>query len=299
VERLSGFGFVKVVACGLLAAFAVMAMAADTSAASRKRAAIAPVAQCPTAGTRSIGFAKAVDGVAFLAADGKEVRLAGVTAAAGDAARQALASALQTGALTLVDESAPDRYGRIVAEVFADGAWVQANLLKAGTLRVAPDRAGAPCAKQLLAAEDEARSMHAGHWRDGAFALRTPEQLRSRAGNFETAEGTVTTATIYKGRAYINFGADYRTDFTVTIAPEDMKLFRTARFDVKKLAGKRVRVRGWVESYNGPEIQIATPQAIEILDTDNSESPPLMASTAAEPRKDTPRRTRRKKPRTI
>ena len=45
-----------------------------------------------------------------------------------------------------------------------------------------------------------------------------------------------------------------------------MKLFRTARFDVKKLAGKRVRVRGWVELYNGPEMEIATPAAIETLD---------------------------------
>ena len=45
-----------------------------------------------------------------------------------------------------------------------------------------------------------------------------------------------------------------------------MKLFRDARFDVKKLAGKRVRVRGWVELYNGPEMQIATPTAIETLD---------------------------------
>jgi hypothetical protein len=52
----------------------------------------------------------------------------------------------------------------------------------------------------------------------------------------------------------------------VTVAPADMKLFRQRRFDVKTLAGKRVRVRGWVETYNGPEMQIADPAAIERLD---------------------------------
>jgi micrococcal nuclease len=52
----------------------------------------------------------------------------------------------------------------------------------------------------------------------------------------------------------------------VTVAPQDRKLFRAARFDLKKLAGKRVRVRGWVELYNGPEMEIATPAAIQRLD---------------------------------
>jgi hypothetical protein len=35
---------------------------------------------------------------------------------------------------------------------------------------------------------------------------------------------------------------------------------------VPALAGKRVRVRGWVEFYNGPEIVITTPDAIEVLE---------------------------------
>jgi hypothetical protein len=51
----------------------------------------------------------------------------------------------------------------------------------------------------------------------------------------------------------------------VTIAPEDMKSFRQARFDVKKLAGQNIRVRGWIELYNGPEIEVTTPGAIEPL----------------------------------
>jgi micrococcal nuclease len=50
------------------------------------------------------------------------------------------------------------------------------------------------------------------------------------------------------------------------VSPADMRAFRQAKFDVRSLAGKRIRVRGWMEFYNGPEIEIATPAAIELVD---------------------------------
>jgi hypothetical protein len=56
------------------------------------------------------------------------------------------------------------------------------------------------------------------------------------------------------------------TDFTVTVGPDDMRAFRQARFDIEALTRKRIRVRGWVEFYNGPEITIVTPGAIEVLE---------------------------------
>ena len=260
----------------------ILLVPADGDAASRKataasRAAAAKIPQCPSAGTRSVIFAKALDGSSFVTPDGMEIRLAGVLSPGeggetlshpqADTARATLAALLRSGPVTLAgDENPPDRYGRIRAQVFAGGASVQAALLRAGEVRVAPDRTSALCERDFIAAEAEARAQRSGHWRDGLFALRTPEQLDNRTGTFQIVEGTVQTATLYKGRAYINFGADYRKDFTVTVSPQDMKLFRQARFDVRKLAGQRVRVRGWVELYNGPEMEIADPAAIERID---------------------------------
>jgi endonuclease YncB( thermonuclease family) len=276
-ERLSALRLFCALASGLLAILAASVITSDVSAASRKRPTHAVVKgpSCPTSGIRSVGFAKALDGETFTTTDGTQVRLAGVLAppetrdgalpSTAEAAQAALTASLRTGALTLATEASPDRYGRVSAQVFAGGAWVQGALLRAGVLRVVPDPASAPCTRELIAAENQARDARTGHWRDGIFSLRTPDQLAGRAGTFQTVEGTVTTATTYKGRGYINFGADYRTDFTVTVAPVDMKTFRSARFDVRKLAGKRVRVRGWVELYNGPEMEIATPAAVETL----------------------------------
>lgn len=232
---------------------------ADADAAPARRAA---AAQCPAGGTESVFFVRAIDGQIFVSSEGSEIRLAGVLAAGaggetlsdaqGIAARTRLAEALQTGPLNLA-EVGRDRYGRILGHVFARDAPVARTLLRAGALRVAPDPQSGPCVSMFLEAEGEARSARAGHWGDGIFNVFSPEKIRGRLGSFQIVEGIVVSAAQVKGRVFIN----------VTVAPTDMQPFRAAKFDVKALAGKRVR--GWVELYNGTEMEIATPGAIEII----------------------------------
>ncbi len=253
-------------------AFLFVAVLGAAQAAPARRPA---VPQCPSSGTTALFFARGVDGQSFVNSDGGEIRLAGVLApgAGGEtlaesqrgAARNRLAEALQEGRLEMT-ELGRDRYGRIIAHVFAGGTPVAPAMLRAGALRTAPDTQSGPCASAFLEAESEARTAGRGHWGDGLFAMRDVSQIRGRLGTFQIVEGTVVSASLLKGRAFINFGADYKTDFTVTIAPADMRAFRAAKLDVKTLAGKRVRVRGWVELYNGPEMEIASPAAIETLD---------------------------------
>ena len=74
-------------------------------------------------------------------------------------------------------------------------------------------------------------------------------------------------ATLYDdgGRAYLDFGPDWHTDFTVTIAPADMANFRREQVDPRLYAGKTIRVRGIVQQFHGPEIEIANPEQIEVL----------------------------------
>jgi micrococcal nuclease len=258
-----------------LAVLAILTIAWPHMSLSADRAAAAGP-QCPVAGARVVSFARELDGSGFVTAEGEEVRLSGILArdAGGEtgavneatAARSALGAALRDRTIAIAPAATEkDRYGRTLAQVFADDTWVQAALIEAGEARVAPDLASATCVKVLLAAETRAREARKGQWRS-AFRVREPDGIRSRVGSFEIVEGSVTTASVNRGRAFINFGADYRTDFTVTIAPEDMRAFRQARFDVPALAGKRVRVRGWVEFYNGPEITLTTPASIEVLE---------------------------------
>lgn len=162
-----------------------------------------------------------------------------------------------------------DRYDRVRAQVFAasptETIWVQKRLLELGLARVsiAPDRT--ECSAELYAAEADARAARRGIWASSAYAIRTPDGLRGDIGTFQVVEGVVQNATISGGRAYLNFGADWKTDLTATISPDDMKNFDAMGVDPRAYAGKTVRVRGMVQQLNGPNIEVANPQSVEVV----------------------------------
>lgn len=196
--------------------------------------------------------------------DGQTVRLAGLRLE-----RRAIALlAALTGKRVELFGYAPlaDRYGRLRAQVFADGHWVQQDLLVQGQARVFIDSDRYECAEALYRIETTARAARVGLWADPANAVRTPTTVEDFIGSFQLVEGRVLAAARKQGRVFLNFGADWRQDFTVTIAPQDAKAFRRRKFDPLRLEGSRIRVRGFVQSYRGPEIEVAIPEQIEVLD---------------------------------
>ncbi|MDE2111920.1 MAG: thermonuclease family protein [Alphaproteobacteria bacterium] len=159
-----------------------------------------------------------------------------------------------------------DRYDRIRSQVFTkDGTWLQIDLLKRGLARVdlTPDRG--ECAAEFYAAEAQARAAHLGIWSSPAYAIRTPDMLKGDVGTFQIVQGKVLNADVRDGRGYLNFGTDWKTDFTVAISPDDMKIFRQMGVDPRGYLGKVMRVRGIVQWLNGPEIELANPKQAEVL----------------------------------
>ena len=160
-----------------------------------------------------------------------------------------------------------DRYGRVRAQAFSEkGDWLQIALLRKGLARVfiAPDRD--ECASDLYAAEREARARNAGIWAQLGYEIRDAADVpRTDLGTFQIVQGRVTNAEVRGGRAYLNFGSNWRDDFTATVSPEDIKVFHAAGIEPIGYAGKLVRVRGVVEQLNGPEIELATPDDIEVI----------------------------------
>jgi hypothetical protein len=67
------------------------------------------------------------------------------------------------------------------------------------------------------------------------------------------------------GRIYLNFGDDWRSDFTISIDRKEIPAFAAAGIDLKVLAGKKVRVRGWIEWRNGAMIAATHPEQLELL----------------------------------
>ena len=161
-----------------------------------------------------------------------------------------------------------DRYDRVRGQVFnGDSAepWLQRALLARGLARVDLSSDRGECAEELYAAEAQARGAHLGIWSVPAYQVRTPEGLGGDTGTFQVVEGQVLSADVKEGRAYLDFGPDYRTDFTIVIAPVDMANFRSAGVDPRDYQGKRIRVRGFIQQINGPEIEIASPKQVELV----------------------------------
>jgi len=211
-------------------------------------------------------------------ADGRAVRLEGLLLPAGR--RDRAPAYLAEEALSVLGERAAgrsvtlsvfvpkeDRYGRIRAQILAGepGEWLQNTMLRRGLARVsiAPERR--ECAAELYAAEDAARKARAGIWKTGFYDVRAPDALAGTVGTFQIVEGNVISARIRNGRAYLDFGSDWRSDFKVTIAPDDLRRFRDAGVDPRTYEGLRLRVRGFVDQLGGPEIEAASPEAIEVI----------------------------------
>jgi len=211
--------------------------------------------------------------------DGRAVHLEGIRLPHGqqDHAPPAIAeqafqilNGMARGERLVVTASPPkqDRYDRVRGQVFNMGSsdpWLQRALLTAGMARVdiAPDRT--ECVPELYAAESEARAARLGIWALPAYAIRNADGLSFDTGTFQIVQGTVLTADVKNGRAYLDFGPDWHTDFTVTIAPADMANFRREQVDPRLYSGKTIRVRGIVQQFHGPEIEIANPEQIEVL----------------------------------
>ncbi|HEV3176929.1 MAG TPA: thermonuclease family protein, partial [Stellaceae bacterium] len=65
---------------------------------------------------------------------------------------------------------------------------------------------------------------------------------------------------------YVNFGRRWTQDFTVTIAKRNESAFTSAGLEPKRLQGRRVRVRGYVEQRGGPWVEATRPEQIELAE---------------------------------
>jgi len=158
-----------------------------------------------------------------------------------------------------------DRHGRLLAHLHDDaGTWIQGELLRLGMARVYSFPDNRAVVSDMLALEGAARAAGTGIWGDPFYAVRGAGAAGGFTGTFQLVEGRVADAAKVRSRVYLNFGPDWRTDFTISIAPRAMRLFRKADLDPLALKGRRVRVRGWLRDYNGPLIEATHPEQIEV-----------------------------------
>jgi len=159
-----------------------------------------------------------------------------------------------------------DRHGRLLAHVFLpDGRWLQDEMLALGMARVLSLADNRTAVTNMLVLEAGAREAGRGIWALNFYRVRNTAEAALYLGRFELVEGRVLTAAVVRGRGYLNFAKDWKQDFTVSLAPDVRRLFESEGLRVDNYQGLRIRVRGWLKSYNGPMIEVTHPEQIEVL----------------------------------
>jgi len=179
------------------------------------------------------------------------------------------------GALDSEKEIQVDRYGVPLAQIVReeDGRWIQADLVENGLAWASLPAADSKKFEMLRTIEQEARDARQGFWAHPDYGIKTPENIGDYMNSYQIVEGKVLFATLKKSMAFINFGRDWKTDFTLELSDRGLWSFVGANqsADMSDWRGKRVRVRGWVEDKNGPMIRLEDPLQIEFL----QDNPPI------------------------
>jgi endonuclease YncB( thermonuclease family) len=232
------------------------------------------------------GVAKVIDGETLELDDKSQVRLLGALAPQAldggadegawppaDAAKTELEKlALGKSVELRFASRRSDRYGRLLAHVFvregSEHTWLQEEMLRRGYARAYALPGSTECLQDLVAAEDHARRSGLGIWGHASYQIRPADRhwelLRYRS-TYQLVEGKVRDAAKVRGRIYLNFGENWREDFTITVQPTNKRVFDEAGMKLTDLKGRRVRVRGWIERRGGPLIEIYHPSQLEVL----------------------------------
>lgn len=233
--------------------------------------------------------AEIVDADTIRLDDGSEVRLIGALAPKRPLTfvsrspwkpEQEAVAALRELALgktaEIIDAGRPaDRYARRLAHVAVidsngDRLWLQGALLERGLARTYVLPGSTDCLSEMLSREQNARARRAGLWAFGAYAVRRatrPSELMKMRSTFQIVEGRVVSVATIRGSVYLNFGSDWRRDFTAALLkPGRARDGKPSQPDLAVLKGRTVRVRGWIERRNGPFVEIVDANEIEVVE---------------------------------
>lgn len=289
-DAAPAFVLAAAIASGASALSHAQGVASQVPATAAAKAAQAPaaLAACSLKPAAEGRVARVIDGRTFILDDGREVRLAAIEVAplaaaesgapprdgAGLLAQRALA-ALALGRTVALRQAAPsaDRYGRIVAFGFVveDGRErsLQHELLAQGHARVAARVEEPGCLAALRAREREARQGALGLWGDPDYSARAadnPAAILPQRGRFAVVEGKVLSVRESGGAIYLNFARRWSEGFAAVILKRNAGALAAAGIDPKRLRGRRIEVRGFVEERGAPRVEVARPEQMAVVE---------------------------------
>lgn len=152
------------------------------------------------------------------------------------------------------EDAIKNRYGETVVHLkTAGGVWIQKDLIKNGLAHAFTMPSFRDGQAELLAVEKN----------KGVLNANAP--IEKSIKEFQIVEGVVVDAVVRGKYVYLNFGDDYKTDFTIYTQKKNHKSFLAEGFNILELKGKKILMRGWMDHYNGPFIKLSYPEQIQIM----------------------------------
>lgn len=223
--------------------------------------------------------AQVIDGDTFITQQGKHVRLLGIntpeTAKQNLPAQPGAAQAkkftqnlIENKTLTLqFGERKKDKYKRLLAHAYLpDGTWVNGALVENGLAHVYSFKDNRTHLPALQKKERQARAEKKGIWAYPRWQVLQANQPfpDNVIGHFNLVEGVVQNVVNNKKTTYLNFGTNWRTDFTVEIRPQDKHNFKGV--DYANYKNQKVLVRGFLKPVNGVLVTATHPEQIEKIE---------------------------------
>ncbi|KQP03247.1 hypothetical protein [Methylobacterium sp. Leaf93] len=248
-------------------------MALVLAGAARAEAARSVAPECVSGPTRQEALAGLGERGEMILASGDRAVLDGIRwPVEDDGAARAWMLDHRHRTLTLVPRGEIDRWGRmhVDAAVSDKAIDLAGGLIEEGLAYADAGERDTLCRPALLTLESGARAAARGLWRAGVREGREGAALREATGRFIVAQGRVVNVGERPARTYLDFAKRGEDGLTVTVSKRTWRRLRERGLNVATLRGRMVRVRGIVEAWRGPTLDIASADMIEVLDEERT-----------------------------
>ena len=162
------------------------------------------------------------------------------------------------------DVEKKDHYGRLLGYCFIDDIFINAKLIEEGYAVLYSRPPNVKYTDLFVNLQKQARRNNKRLWAN--YAIIDHSQARSYINQIRTVRGKVVDTYQSSKVVFLNFGQDYKTDFTIVIFNDSLDSFLKNNINPATFyRGKTVEVTGKVREYNGPEIIAHSPWEIEVI----------------------------------
>ena len=141
------------------------------------------------------------------------------------------------------------------------------QLLQSGNALMFPFTTGAEDAKKLRASEIIARNKPTGIWRKKKYpALLTPADAAKNLGRYKIVRGKILKQETHKNITYLNFGKNWRDDFTVRAPEQKFNAIAKQNGWATNLQNKIIECRGVLHEFYGAAIDLNHPAQCVLTD---------------------------------